>query len=266
MADQDTTVRVENGEKIDDEVESSQEQDESNQDDSQDTTTDTGNEEGEGDESDGNETDKETKAEFKKRFTQLKGESLEEYVKNLEDAYANSSTEGQRTAKEAREYKEQYDKVAQLVATDPEFAKKLTETENAPKPPVDPAVEYAREQMNEQYRTEYKAFADEHPEILTDETLRDRVIAELDIIGAAHEARGSRLSMKEGLRRAWISLGLDEEDSKENVVNKVKEQASQSAPQAKGGKETGKPQFTADQIAVAKKMGLSPEQLAKYSK
>lgn len=266
MADQDTTVRVENGETIDGEVETSQGEDETNQEETQDTATDTGNEEGEGDGSDGDETEKETKAEFKKRFTQLKGESLEEYVKNLEDAYANSSTEGQRTAKEAREYKEQYDKVAQLVATDPEFAKKLTETENAPKPPVDPALEYAREQMNEQYRNEYKSFTDAHPEMLTDEKLRDEVIAELDALGAAYEKRGAKLSMIDGLRKAWISLGLDESDSKENVVNKVKEQASQSAPQAKGNKESGKPQFTPEQVAVAKKMGLTPEQLAKYSK
>jgi acyl carrier protein phosphodiesterase len=270
MANQDTTVEVENGEVLDNEVETSQQEDETTQEDTQDTEADTGNEDSEGDGSDDDnsddETEKETKAEFKKRFTQLKGESLEEYVKNLEDAYANSSTEGQRTAKEAREYKEQYDRIAQLVASDPDFAAKLQQSQNVPKPPVDPALEYAREQMNKQYASEYNAFTEIHPEMVTDTELRDKVIAELDVIGAASEARGVKLSMKDGLRKAWISLGLDEADSKENVVNKVKEQASKPSAPAKTAKPKGKTEFTPEQIAVAKKMGLTPDQLAKYNK
>ena len=97
--------------------------------------------------------------------------------------------------------------------------------------------------------------------------MQQQLIEELDIIGDAAERRGRQLTMEEGLKKAWISLGKDESDKKEAVVNKTKQQASKSAPGASKPKDnSGKPEFTKEQLEVAKRMGVSPEQLAKYSK
>jgi len=271
MANQDTTAEVESGEDIDKGVETAKVVDETNQDNTQEDQADTGNEQSGEESEDGGDTEtkEETKAEFKKRFTQLKGDDIDEYLKNLEDAYANSSTEGQRLNQRATEAERKFNQVATLVATDPDFAAKLVDAtgEESPAPIVDPALQWAKQKMEEDYAKDFKAFADAHPEVVSDPDLYNRVVAELDIIASAHEARGTKLSMAEGLRKAWISLGEDETDKKEDVMNKTKEQASATTPQGtakKTGEETQG--FTPEQIAVAEKMGLTVKQLAEYNK
>lgn len=271
MANQDTTDKVENGENIDKGVEVANATDETEQKDNQNNQSETGEQnEVKSEDStseDDTQTKDETKVEFKKRFTQLKGETPEEYLKNLEDAYANSSTEGQRTAKEAKEATAKFAKVAQLVASDPDFAARLDAAtdENAPKPLVDPAIAWAKQEMDKEYTRDYRAFSDLHTQMISDPEIRDNMIAELDIISAANEARGKRLSMADGLRKAWISLGYDELDKKDDVVNKIKEQASTTSTQTTK-KSDSKQEFTAEQIAMAAKMGLTEKQLAQYYK
>lgn len=272
MADQDTTVNYENGEKVEDEVETTQVEDEKDttqNDESQETDTGKENEDDSNDsEDDKSETEEEDAAEFKRRFNQFEGETLEEYVQKLEDAYANSSTEGQRNSKEAKEAKAQLDKVLSAVANNPELAKALQEdAANAPEQKEDPALAYARQQMEADYARDWQSFVTLHPEVADDKALQQELIEELDIIGDAAERRGRQLSMEEGLKKAWISLGKDVADKKEDVVNKTKQQASKSAPGASKPKDkSDKTEFTKEQLDVAKRMGVTPEQLAKYSK
>jgi hypothetical protein len=273
MATQDTTGKDENDENTKKGVEPEKSEDETTKENSQEAFTDTGKEQEDGetkdDESkDEGKTEEESKIEFKKRFTQLKGETPEEYLKNLEDAYANSSTEGQRTAKEAKEATEKFAKVASLIASDPELAEKLNDMTDGKVAPIvtDPATKWAKEQMDKEFTKDYTAFTDTHPEMISDETIRTSVIDELDVIAAAYEARGKVLSMADGLRKAWISLGYDEKDNKEDVVNKTKEEASSSSSQTTTKKPDDKPKFTEGQLKMAEKMGLTPKQLAKYNK
>lgn len=231
--------------------------------------TETGDEIKEEDESEGikPETDEDA-PKFQKRFTQFQGDTPEEYIKNLETAHANALTEGQRKTLEAKKTQERFDQVAKLVATDPDFAAKLAAAtgDEAPKVVVDPAVEYARSQMETEYAKDYSTFVDSHPSLATDTDKQEAVIQELDIIAAANEKRGVRLSMAEGLRRAWISLGYDKDESKDDLVDKVKDQASKPQAPAKVKSPSKKSDFTEEQIAVAKKMGLTPETLAEYNK
>lgn len=276
MAAQDTTVTVENGEKIDDEVETKQLEDEALDENQEldDAEKDTGKKDDEenledDDESNDNddETKKKTESEFKKRFSQFDGETAEEYLKNLEDAYANSSTEGQRNAKEAKEAKERYEKVAAFVANNPDFAKALEEAEDKPlSKTVDPALAFARAEMEKAYERDWGSFVSLHPEVADDKELQNELINEMDLIAYAAEQQGRSLSMAEQLSKAWISLGRSAKDDKEKVVDKAKEQASKTTPAAKGKATVTKDSFTPEQIAVAKKMGLSPEDLAKYNK
>ena len=267
MADQDTTVNVQNGESIDEEVETTQVEDEASKNDDQEEVTDTGEETTEDSESDGKtETEEEAEEKFQKRFSQFKGDTPEEYLKELEEAYANSSTEGQRNSKEAREAKEKLDKIITAVANNPELAKQLEEVENAPKKQEDPALVFARQQMEQQYEKDWGDFTRLHPELVGNQELTNELIDEMDAIAYAAERRGKTLTMAEGLAKAWVSLGKQAADDKEKIVNKTKEQASKPAPGASKPKQnSGKQDFTPEQIAVAKKMGVSAEDLAKYS-
>jgi len=270
MADQDTTVTYENGDKVDKEVETTQVEDENLENEELNKeVTDTGTEDEELDDEDGKKTETEEDEEdkFQKRFSQFKGDTPEEYLKELEEAYANSSTEGQRNSKEAKEAKEKLDKILTAVANNPELAKALEEADNAPKPKEDPALVYARQQMEQQYEKDWGDFTRLHPELVGNQELTNELIDEMDAIAYAAERRGKTLTMAEGLQKAWISLGKQAADDKEKIVNKTKEQASKPAPGASKPKQnSGKQEFTAEQIAVAKKMGISAEDLAKYSK
>ena len=269
MADQDTTVTYENGDKVDNKVETTQVEDEQlNNEEPNKEVTDTGAENEELDDEDGKKTETEEDEEYKfqKRFTQFKGDTPEEYLKELEEAYANSSTEGQRNSKEAKEAKEKLDKILTAVANNPELAKALEEADNAPKPKEDPALVFARQQMEQQYEKDWTDFTRLHPELVGNQELTNELIDEMDAIAYAAERRGKTLTMAEGLQKAWVSLGKQTADDKEKIVNKTKEQASKPAPGASKPKQTSsKQEFTPEQIAVAKKMGISAEDLAKYS-
>ena len=270
MADQDTTVTYENGDKVDKEVETTRVEDENLENEELNKeVTDTGEENEELDDEDGKKTETEEDEEdkFQKRFSQFKGDTPEEYLKELEEAYANSSTEGQRNSKEAKEAKEKLDKILTAVANNPELAKVLDEADNAPKPKEDPALVYARQQMEQQYEKDWGDFTRLHPELVGNQELTNELIDEMDAIAYAAERRGKTLTMAEGLQKAWISLGKQAADDKEKIVNKTKEQASKPAPGASKPKQnSSKQEFTPEQIAVAKKMGISAEDLAKYSK
>jgi hypothetical protein len=274
MATQDTTEEVQEDQNLENQVETGNTEDEQLDENGKPiTNSDTEeNEEGaestEGDQSDGTQTEDEEASEFKKRFTQIKGDTPEEYLPNLEEAYRNSSTEAQRLAKEAKDLQKRVDQIGALVAKNPELAKALEEGtgEGAPSPIVDPALQYAREQMQQTFEREYNEFADLHPELNTDDELKEKVIEELQILADVYDRRGQRLGMAEGLKKAWISLGLDADDSKEKAATQAKQQAAKPNTQGKPKSTTKAPEFTDAQIAMAQKFGLSAEDLAKYSK
>jgi hypothetical protein len=272
MATQDTTEdKTEEVEEVVDQVETEQSEDEqldTETTDEETTETENENEEETEEEDVEDETETEEEAKFEKRFSQIQGDTPEEYAKNLEEAYRQSSTEGQRLAIENKEAQKWRDQVAAAVAKNPEIAKLLEEStgEGAPAPYVDPALQYAREQMNNTFAKEYNEFSELHPELVSDDVLREKVLAELSIFADAYDAKGKRLGMADGLKKAWISLGLDAEDKKEKVMTTAKTQAAQPKTQSKPKAKIVKPQFTDEQLQFAQKMGLSEKELAEYSK
>lgn len=273
MATQDTTEdTTEEVEEVEDQVETVDTEDEQLDTETEnDKTTETENEneeETEDEEGDKPKPDDEEEAKFEKRFSQIQGDTPEEYTKNLEEAYRQSSTEGQRLAMETKEAQKWRDQVAAAVAKNPEIAQLLEAAtgENAPAPFVDPALAFAREQMNNTFAKEYSEFTEAHPEMLSDEKLKDEVLEELRVFADAYDAKGKRLGMAEGLKKAWISLGLDADDKKEKVMTTAKTQAAQPKTQPKPKAPAAKPQFSDAQLEFAKKMGLTEAQLAEYSK
>lgn len=216
------------------------------------------------DDSDDSAEEDEEEPEFKKAFTQIKGDTPQEYAKNLEEAYRKSSQEGKLKAKEAKETQARIDQIAAVVAKNPELAKLINEsagTEIAPT--TDPALLHARQSMEDKMASDYKKFAEAHPELDSDPDLQEKVLAEVEIFGSAARKKGKILGMDDALRKAWISLGLDEGDSKETVLSKAKDTASKSKTNNSTKKSTKTPTLSAEQIEAGKKMGLTEKQMLK---
>lgn len=210
---------------------------------------------------------------FEKRYTQLKGDTPEEYAKSLEEAYNNSSAEGVRLGKEMKDLKS---KVAGIIAAaekDPALAKQLGLTsedgqpQSDPTAPKSPAETYAEQLMNERMEQEYKDFTKLHPEIDTDATMSENLLAEVGAQSAAYNQRtGKIISMAEALSRSWKVLGYDD-NSKENLAVKAKETASQGTARGTSTKKSGTKTEVSDKaLEYAKKMGLSEKDVKTFYK
>lgn len=174
---------------------------------------------------------------FDKRFTQFKGDTPEEYIKNLEEGYANSTAEYAKLKKQAAEYQAPTDQ-----------------------PTTDPALLYARQQMEEKQGQEFEAFAKDHSEIETDPEVKEKMLTRLTTLSKTVLAEEGRiLGMAEGLSMAWASLGLGN-NQQENTRMAAKDAAATSKT-ASAKKNVSKAQFTQQQLEVAKKMGLTEKDL-----
>ena len=229
----------------------------------------------EDDDEDDESGEKSDEAKFDKRYTQLKGDTPEEYAKSLEEAYNNSSAEAVKLNRELGELKSKVGNILIAAEKNPELAKQLGLSEGEtsttkPDAAKSTAESYAEQIMNERMETEYKEFTTEHPEVDTDETIRTELLAEVGVQADAYKARtGKIISMKDALSRAWKVLGYDD-NTKEDLAVKVKEQAGQGRTQgtsskgkSSGGKKTEVSQAALD---MAKKMGLSEKDVNKYYK
>lgn len=266
---EDSTEEIDTGTKPEDETTDDKDED-GTEDDAEadkgddDSEDDDGTEDGEDDK-----TDDEDKPEFKKRFTQIKGENADEYLPNLEEAYRNSTTEGQRLAIENKTLKADKDAMASLIANNPDIAKMISDKTGGKMPEalVDPAIMQARQDMEERQTKEYNAFVDKHPDLESDPDLQKKILATLTEFGAAARRDGRILGMDEGLRKAWAFHGL-ETNSKEDIASKAKENAARGRT-TNGGKKpsgSGKGTLTPEQIAVGKKWGLTEQQLIDANK
>lgn len=209
------------------------------------------------------------KSKFKKQFSSIKGDSLEEYTPNLEETYRKSSREGKRLGKENAELQGRLDAITAAVAKNPELAKLITEAtgDDAVTPLQDPALLHAREQMNKTMETEYNEFVESHPEVDDDEKLQADLLEELKTLGAAYRAKGKVLGMGKGLELAWKSLGMDDGDSKEDIAAAAKRTAAKGKTNNGGKKpDAKKGGLTPDQIAYGKRFGLTEKQMLEFSK
>lgn len=256
----DETIDNDQDEVLDDEVDTSKDEDETGSKDEDKDEEDDSQDEGEDDDSDEENSDE---PDFEKAFKNIKGDTPQEYAKNLEEAYRKSSQEGKLNYQKAKENQERIDRIAATVAKNPELAKAINEaSDNTDNPIVDPAVSYARQQMESQMETDYKKFTEVHPELDTDPTLQEKVLDEVKLFGDAARKKGKILTMNDALNKAWISLGLDKEDSKDTIVTKAKETASKPKTNNGNKKPTGKtPTLSAEQIEAGRKMGLTEKQM-----
>lgn len=268
MADKDISTEEENLNQEDEQVETTdadQLEDENSEDEEQEDAKDDAesDDDSDDDSEEDDSDDEEEEPEFKKAFSQIKGETLEEYAPNLEQAYRKSSSEGKRLASEKKDLQDKLDQITAAVAKNPELAKLITDStaEGAENPTIDPALMKARQDMEDQMAKEYTEFVADHPELDEDEALQEEFLENMKIVGDAARKKGRIESMSVATKKAWAMLGK-EDDKKEKIAEAAKNTASKSKTTSK--KKTVKKQdskLTPEQVAYAKKFGLTEKQL-----
>lgn len=198
---------------------------------------------------------------FKKRFTQFKGDTPEEYIPHLEEAYWNSSAEAIRLAKENDALKKQ------LEAPTNEKTP-VDNQEQAPVEPTDPALAYSRKELRRRMDEDYARFKEEYPIVDRDPEVVQRLDDTARKMADHHlEQTGEYMDLYDLLKMAAAYLNL-EPDKSEKIASAAKEQAAMSKTST-GSKKTeskGNSGFTEKQIATAEKFGLTKDKLSEYNK
>jgi hypothetical protein len=257
----DTSVTEEDETSQEDQDGASEDEDESNDD--ADDSNDDDDSEDEDDSDDDDSEEDEDEPEFKKAFSQIKGDTAQEYIPNLEEAYRKSSAEGKRLSGEKKDLQDRLDQINAAVAKNPELAKLIMEAtgDEATPPTVDPGVLKARQDYEEDVAKKLDTFLADHQTLADDETLMEEFMDNLATIGAKARKQGKILDPAVAYKRA---LGMmDYDDSKDKLVDAAKSTASK--PKTPAAKKTvsksDKPKLTPEQIAYGKKFGLTEKDL-----
>lgn len=245
---QDEDVKDDLDQEVDDDSQDETSEDELDTKDESDEETD--DESDDSDDEGEDESDDEDSEDFKKRFTQIKGDSPTEYLKNLETTYAEHSKEAVKLNRQNKELQKVVDRINQLVAANPELAKafKGDEVKQEEVAAKDPAVAWAEAEMQRTWQKDYDEFVEQHPEIESDPALADELNEQLSVVRDVIQKKEGRLvGMGEGLRKAWKLL--DKDDTQEKVRMAAKENASKGkSASGKKSDSKGKTKFTESQV------------------
>jgi hypothetical protein len=224
----------------------------------------------------------------KKRFNQFKGDG-EVYLKQLEDAYQNSSTEGQRLSKDLTDREKEIETISKIVQSDPalkdQFQKKLYDTgyedkyddgelnansiaqivrqvvrEEIPQQ-IDnaPALKRMDDERKQKDLTIYNDFAKEHPEIESDPTLAKDLEETFGIVAQRDTSKDGSIDFKKTLAKAWKIVTSEQEV--ENAKNLIqKESASMADTSSAVRTPEKKTELTELEKTIAGKFNLSEEQ------
>jgi len=201
---------------------------------------------------------------FERRFSQFKADTKDDYIKELEKAYDNSLKESTKLAQQSQ----QVNTFMKGISNNPELAAAIeTETTDEPVPPApsqfDPLSLYVKQRLESEQAQEYQEFAADHPELDNDPETAQKVLDELRTFAEVERSKGRLLGMKEGLTKAYISLGLMK-DNKEEVAVAAKEIAASSTAESLK-KSTPKVDVTDAQLSVARKMFRNKKDGTAYS-
>lgn len=216
------------------------------------------------DESEDDEDDEEEESEFKKAFSNIKGDTPDEYIPNLEEAYRKSSAEGKKNAAKANDLQGRIDQINAAVAKNPELAKVIMEAtgEKAVAPTVDPATQLVRQEYEAKVDKALVSFMSEHSAIEEDDEVSKEFFENVAIVGEAERKKGKVADPATAFKRAWAMMDVDE--SQDKLIDAAKKTASKTKS-ASSKKSTKKPasnaKLTSEQIAYAKKFGLTEKDL-----
>ena len=229
------------------------------------------------------------------RLSQFKGDkgTSEEYIKNLEDGYLNSSQEALRIKDERDSFERQVSAIKAAAGKDPEFGEKLLSLwkenggngdgsqgdggfgdDKATQSSNNPFLVHAETEWNQSNEKSIKDFVDANPEVLTDPKINAEVKRWAKVYTReVYESEKRLITTGEAMQMAYKQLGYaDKRNSQQDLVNGMKKNAAPTRPQGAKKKSGGnKPsgntkQFSDLTLTLAEKMGMSKERLVKGAK
>ena len=247
------------------------------------------------DDSDDDDDDGKGKQASEFRLSQFKGDkgTPEEYIKNLEDGYLNSSQEALRIKDERDGFERQVSAIKAAAGKDPEFGEKLLSLlkenggngdgsqgdggfgdDKATQSSNNPFLVNAETEWNQNNEKSIKDFVDANPEVLTDPKINAEVKRWAKVYTReVYESEKRLITTGEAMEMAYKQLGYaDKRNSQQDLVNGMKKNAAPTRPQGAKKKSGGsKPsgntkQFSDLTLTLAEKMGMSKERLVKGTK
>lgn len=223
-----------------DDVETSEEADETSEgDEAAEDTDEAGDEADKTDDSQEEDTEEQSEAEteFVKEFSNIKGDTLEEYARNLEKAYNNSTAEFKRLREEAA----QDTGVGDTTADEVDLSS--------------PTALYMKQKMDEEITTAYTDFSKNYPQV-QDQTEYDKFTRTVTTLSQTILQSEKRLaSPKELYTKAAVILNWEPDNKvsdKDRLGNALKNTASISKS-ATSTKKSSKSKVT-DQMVAANKL------------
>jgi len=195
---------------------------------------------------------------FTKQFPNLKGETPEEYLPELEKAYDNSFKEALRLNKELKDNAAIVEQAKQIVAN----AEKPADPANPPVNPAlaaideHPAIQYAKAKQTEDMLADFDDFKKQYPQA-TDQQNFDALTKASDGINLALTSTlGRKPTYKELFPAIARSLGWQPTDVKKDAT--IRENASSGRTQGSQSPATTKPAKVSDnQVDAYMKMFTS---------
>ena len=237
-----TDEAIEDLKKAKDEVETSQEADETSKtEEDQEESEETSEEEGKTDDSQDEETEEESEesSEFVKEFPNIKGDTLEEYARELEKTQRLSEQEGKRLSNELKA-----------------LQTKAPETESEEDTgPVDPRLLYVDKLVNDDVQTQFAEFKKQYPQ-LDDPLEYDKFEAEAASLNSYYvENKKQILTAKELYPKVANILGWEPNivDSKDKLNIALKDKAAVSKTTS-STKTPSKSKVTDQMVAVNRLM------------
>lgn len=256
-----------------------------------DGSDDDGDDSDDSDDDDGDDAESDDKKGSKsdRKFTQFKGDGTDKaYISNLEEGYKNSSAEALRLKGDLETASGRLDTFMRVVASSPELATAFNKAlgdkgadgsggdgsgdgKNSGDSGLEnPFVANLQAEWQQKSEQEIQEILDANPELLTDEDLKGKVQKWMGVFSAEYrkENNGRLMSGGAAMLEAMKYLGVEDKRAKQDLANGAKKNLTPPRSRGNKAKKSGgqKPQFTADQIAMAKAMGRDEKWLATNAK
>ena len=217
-----------------------------------------------------------------RKYSQFKGDGSDKaYIGNLEEGYKNSSAEAIRLKGELDQSTGKLDSLLRVVANNPELSAALNKALGEDKGSgsnnkssdddenfdlSNPFVKNLQTEWQEKSEKEIQDFIDANPEVETDPQIKADVQHYMRLFSTDyHEKTGKLMSGGEAMAKAYKYLGLEDKRGKQELAAGAKKNLTPPRSRGNKAKKSGgqSPQFTADQIAMAKAMGRDEAWLQK---
>ncbi len=235
---------VETSEEADETSESEEAEDETEEASEDDGQTDDQTEEDESEDKEESKSDEDT-SEYVKKFPNIKGDTLEDYARNLEEAYSNSTAEALRLKHELDGKQTDSEKVGD----DAEEEKQVS----------DPVLLYARQKMDEEIASAFQEFSKHYPQV-NDQAEYNKFTEEVATLSQTIMNRQKRMaSPKELYSKAAVILGWEPDEStsvptsKDRLKVALKDSAA-SSKTSSTGKGAAKKSKVTDEMVRANRL------------